>query len=200
MDPAGGLVIGIIVFVLFLGVWAAFATIAIRKKMSKTIALGGGFIGACVAFIAVTYAFLAILGKLPKSESGASADEPALGQSDEELVQEIWATYEDLPGNRDSRGELHFKNVQVHGQLVKKGTVLPQAMNSSVSERLPAYMACYDYIQVMTSSFGGADSKTNLCIYMIRNPVTETSSLMWRGRDYLRDLESSMAEDGFVGT
>jgi hypothetical protein len=135
---------------------------------------------------------------LPNGQPSDAAT-PATGKSDEELVQEIWATYEALPGNRDSRGELHFKSVQVRGQLLRKGTVLPQAMNSSVSERLPAYMACYDYIQVMTSSFGGADSKTNLCIYMIKNPVTETSSLMWRGKDYLGELESSMAEDGFAG-
>jgi hypothetical protein len=135
---------------------------------------------------------------------GAATNRPTAaneGPSDEELTQEIWAAYKNLPGNQDSGlSELHFKDAQVHGQQVRKGTVLPKAMNSSVTERLPAYLACYDFIHVMTSNYGGADSKANLCIYLIKNPVTETNGLMWRGKDNLYELESKMSGDGFVGT
>ena len=135
------------------------------------------------------------------NETSNSSARAATGPSDEELTQEIWAAYKNLPGNQDSgQSELHFREAQVHGQLVRKGTVLPKAMNSSVDERLPAYLACYDFIHIMTSNYGGADSKANLCIYLIKNPVTETNGLMWRGKDNLYELESKMSADGFVGT
>lgn len=106
--------------------------------------------------------------------------------SDDQLLKQIWNAYHNIPGNKDAddRNE--------KGRIVKRGTVPPSAVNSSVDGKLPAYVACYDFI--MVTSFG--DSKAHLCIYYINNPSIGRSSMQWRGN--VHDLEEFMRNDGFV--
>lgn len=133
----------------------------------------------------------------PAAAATATTSPPeAAGPSDEDLLEQIWAAYRNLPGNRGS----DMKDVNVHGDLVKRGTVLPRAMNSSVTERLPAYLACYDFIMVFTGNMGGGDLKSNMCLYYIQNPTVGTEAVMWRGKDNAYELDSQMAKDGFVAT
>ena len=68
-------------------------------------------------------------------------------------------------------------------------------MNSSAEGRLPAYLACYDFVTVMG---GMGDMKSDLCIYYVENPSRGTHGVMWRGKKYAAQLESKMNSDGFT--
>lgn len=103
----------------------------------------------------------------------------------------IWSAYTNYPGNAGQG----VRWAEVKGKIIKQGTVPPSAMNSSAKERLPAYLACYDYVSV-TAGLG--DIKGNMCIYYIENPTRGTDAIMWRGKEYMSQLESSMASDGFT--
>jgi hypothetical protein len=108
-----------------------------------------------------------------------------------ETIKQIWKAYTTHPGN-SGQG---VKWVNVKGEMIRQGTVPPSAVNSSAKGRLPAYLACYDYVSVM-SGFG--DIESDMCLYYIDNPSRGTYAIMWRGKKYMSDLESSMASDGFT--
>lgn len=113
--------------------------------------------------------------------SGSSASDP---------LDEIWNAYTTHPGNAGQG----TKWINVKGKMIKQGTVPPSAVNSSAKGRLPAYLACYDYVSVMS---GLGDSEGSMCIYYINNPTRGTYAIMWRGPQYMSQLESNMASDGF---
>ena len=113
----------------------------------------------------------------------------------DEIIDTIWSTWSNSPNGGYSSS---IKYVNVKGILVKKGTVLPSAMDSSVDGRLPAYLACYDFIQVTNlPGLGGGDDKSNMCIYYISNPTTGMVQFMHRGKKYMSTIEQSMAQDDF---
>jgi hypothetical protein len=133
------------------------------------------------SFIIVIIAITFGISACSKSGSGAA-------KSDDQILKQIWRDYHSIPGNQgaDDRNE--------KGRIVKRGTVPPSAMNSSVQGRLPAYLACYDFL--MVTSFG--DSNADMCIYYISNPSIGRSSMQWRGKEYISQLEQFMRNDGFV--
>ena len=107
------------------------------------------------------------------------------------IVDKIWLGWTLQPGGYASIG---YREVDVVGELIKKGTVSPAVVGSSANGRLPAYLACYDYVVIMR---GLGDEKTNTCVFYIDNPSRETHSMMHRGRQYIGDLENIMAKYGF---
>ena len=111
--------------------------------------------------------------------------------SDSELLNKIWKDFNKFPGN-DVKGESYL---DVKGEILKKGFVPPSALATSAKDPLPAYLACYDFIKVYD---GLGDTKSNICIYYVSNPTRDTYSLMWRGRQYMYQLESAMVNDGFT--
>ena len=106
-------------------------------------------------------------------------------------LDDIWNAYTNYPGN-SSAGT---RWTDVKGKLIKQGTVPPSAVNSSAKKRLPAYLACYDYVMILP---GLGDQESNLCVYYIDNQERGTYSIMWRGKQYISQLESEMASDGFI--
>ena len=111
--------------------------------------------------------------------------------SEKSILDEIWANYMKSSGANDS-GEGYL---ELQGHLLKKGSVPPSALNSSVEGRLPSYLACYDYIFVLP---GLGDSKQSMCVFYISNPKRGTVGVKWKGRQYLGDLEQMMISNGFV--
>ena len=109
----------------------------------------------------------------------------------EQLLTKIWDGYENAPGNKVS----DVRDINPVGEIVKVGTVPPSARNSSADSALPAYLACYDYVTVIS---GAGDLKTDICVYYVENPSRGNYSVLWRGKKYIDQLESSMASDGFV--
>jgi len=107
------------------------------------------------------------------------------------IIDKIWANYMKASGANGS-GEEYLK---LQGHLLKKGSVPPAALNSSAEGRLPAYLACYDYIFVLP---GLGDSKQNMCVFYMSNPTRGTMGVQWRGKQYLGNLEQIMAAHGFV--
>ena len=105
-------------------------------------------------------------------------------------LNEIWNAYTNHPGNAGQG----VRWIDVKGEMIKLGTVSPSAVNSSAKVRLPAYLACYDYVSVMS---GMGDIQGDMCIYYIDNPTRGTYGIMWRGKKYISQLESSMESDGF---
>lgn len=109
----------------------------------------------------------------------------------DKALNDIWNAYTNYPGNA-VRGT---KRINVKGKIIKQGTVPPSAVNSSAKGRLPAYIACYDYVSVIS---GIGDFEGDMCIYYINNPTRGTHAVMWRGKEYMSQLESSMASDGYT--
>lgn len=107
------------------------------------------------------------------------------------VVDKIWDAYIRHPGNADQG----IRWVNVTGKMIKQGTVSPSAVNSSAQGRLPAYLACYDYVLVIS---GVGDTDADLCIYYIDNPTRGTSSIMWRGKKYMDQLGAHMVSDSFM--
>jgi hypothetical protein len=109
---------------------------------------------------------------------------------DDKALDEIWNAYTNHPGNAGQGTSW----INVKGRMIKQGTVPPSAVRSSVKGRLPAYLACYDYVSVQS---GLGDFEEDLCIYYIDNPTRGTYAIMWRGPEYIDRLKSRMASDGF---
>lgn len=109
----------------------------------------------------------------------------------EDDLSRVWSAYINTPGNVEP-GQ---RWAEVKGTMVKEGTVLPSALITSVEGRLPAYLACYDYVSIM---IGVGDTKGHLCIYLVENPTRGTAGIMWRGKDFMNDLEAEMKRDGFI--
>lgn len=117
------------------------------------------------------------------------SQKPAL--TDNQIVEKVWQGYVENPDNARSG----FSWLEVNGQLLKKGTVSPSAINSSAKERLPAYMACYDFVSVMGAL---GEEPGNICIYYVDNLPGNSHSVMSRGKGYTGQLESKMRADGFT--
>lgn len=111
----------------------------------------------------------------------------ALGSS---ALDRVWRAYTTHPGNAG-----RAKWINVRGRMIQTGSVPPSAVNSSASGRLPAYLACYDFVWVLP---GLGDTEADMCLYYIDNPSRGTYALIWRGKEYMRQLESEMSSDGFV--
>jgi hypothetical protein len=118
--------------------------------------------------------------------AGCSSPEEEQRRADNKLLNQIWDDYHNLSGNRG----LDDRNPK--GSIVKRGTVPPSAMNSSIEGRLPAHVACYDFLSVMQ----WGDTKSHICIYHISNPSIGRSQMQWRGN--VDDLEKIMQNDGFA--
>jgi hypothetical protein len=129
-----------------------------------------------------------------KQQASAQPAKPKLSpeeiqrRTDDKALNDIWNAYTNYPGNAGQG----TKWINVKGKIIKQGTVPPSAVNSSAKGRLPAYLACYDYVSVMS---GLGDIEGNMCIYYINNPTRGTYAVMWRGKKYMSQLESSMAGD-----
>lgn len=122
-----------------------------------------------------------------KNNEAAVAEKPAEPGG----LDKVWSAYTNYPGNVDP----DTSYVDVKGKMIERGTVPPSAVNSSAKERLPAYLACYDYVLVIS---GAGDVETDLCIYFIDNPSRGTYAVMWRGKNLMATLKSKMVDDGFV--
>lgn len=109
--------------------------------------------------------------------------------TENEKLDQVWKGYTGYPGNTIPT----LDRKEVKGQMLKEGTVPSSALATSVEGRLPAYLACYDFVMVIE----GVDGKADMCVYYIDNPTRDTYAVMWRGRKYLADLEQKMAGDGF---
>jgi hypothetical protein len=151
-------IMGYAILILWVAVWVGFAIYGFKKKWSGIVSIGGGFFTAC-AVIAIVFTLIGDNKGSTKQQTASSkpsiSPEEVQRRADNQILQQIWSAYHNIPGNRgaDDRNE--------KGRIVKRGTVPPSAMNSSVEGRLPAYVACYDFL--MVTSFG--DSKSHLCIY-----------------------------------
>ena len=108
-----------------------------------------------------------------------------------DLLNHIWNVYVNYPDNV-VEGVRYINPV---GEMIKQGTVPPSAVASSADGRLPAYLACYDHVIVMS---GLGDSKTDVCVYYINNPTRGTYAIMMRGKKYIDRIEAAMASDGFT--
>lgn len=111
--------------------------------------------------------------------------------TDNQIVEKIWQGYVEDPNNARSG----FSWLEVNGQLLKKGTVSSSAITDSAKGRLPAYMACYDFVSVMGTL---SEEPNNVCIYYVDNPQHNSHSLIWRGKGYTGQLEAKMRADGFT--
>ncbi len=112
-------------------------------------------------------------------------------RADNTILKTIWIAWHNIPGNAaDDRNE--------KGRIIKRGTVPSSAMITSVEGRLPAYLACYDYIDVLSIAGMTGDFKANICIYYINNPTMGRSAMQSRGKKYIEKLEEFMRDDGFV--
>jgi zinc-ribbon domain len=117
----------------------------------------------------------------------AAARQASEAAARRQLLDKIWHAFVDRPGNSG-----RWLNVQ--GEIVKTGTVSPKAMATSFEGRLPAYLACYDYVMVVD---GLGDTKSDMCIYLIVNDARGTQAVMWRGKKYMSELESAMRDGDF---
>jgi hypothetical protein len=111
--------------------------------------------------------------------------------SPEQLVDSIWQGFTSYPGN--TTPDISFTNVK--GKLIKSGSVPPSALNTSADKRLPAHLACYDYVMVIA---GVGDTKADMCVYYIDNPTKGSYAVNWKGKEYQGWLESKMQSDGFT--
>lgn len=119
----------------------------------------------------------------------AIADKSYVPIEKDPLLNTIWKGFVRLYDENSSN-----KYYSVSGKVFKKGTVLPKAMRSVVNGRLPAYIACYDFVEY--NSFVGAENKSNICVYFLQNPERGVFTAMWRGK--ISDFSHSMSQDGFV--
>jgi len=138
-----------------------------------------------MALIFIAFA-LSGCGKEGTGQPASTESNPA-----HDLLKDIWNAYTNLPDNAGQG----VRWINVEGKMIKQGTVPPSAVNSSADGRLPAYLACYDYVAVWS---GLGDSKADMCIYYIDNPTRGTYSIMARGKQYIDQLYSRMADDGFT--
>jgi len=142
--------------------------------------LGAGFIVVGIFVIA---------SKMTSPSSEAQGSDSRSG-SQERLVEEIWRGYQKAPGNRGTG----IKEINVRGRLIETGTVPASAMATSAIGRLPAYLACYDYVMVIS---GMGDTEANMCVFYIDNPSRGTYSVAWRGRQHLEQLRGIMRSSEF---
>lgn len=140
-----------------------------------------------VVFISLLLAFAWYFGS---EKNRATASSNKMQERTPSMLKKIWSGYTNYPGNRGR--DVSWMNVR--GKIIKQGTVPSSALNTSVTGRLPAYLACYDYVSVMS---GVGDINQDMCIYYIDNPTRGTYSIMWRGKKYIDQIKSTMASDGF---
>jgi len=148
---------------------------------------------AALIFSCLAGSLLFGCGQGTKSESAvpAKSESAVLAEAESAILGKIWRAFTNHPGNVGSG----IRSIEVKGNLVEKGSVPPSAMNSSAEGRLPAYLACFDYVMVVP---GAGDMKTDLCIYYIENPSRGNHSVMWRGKMYVDQLKSRMDNHGFT--
>lgn len=119
----------------------------------------------------------------------AMADKSYIDIEKDPLLKKIWngfvAAYDEKREN---------KYYDVTGKFFKKGTVEPKAMRSLVKGRLPAYVACYKFVEHV--GYTGSELKSNICVYYLMNPQRDMYAVQWRGN--ISDFSSYMSEDGFV--
>jgi hypothetical protein len=93
--------VAMIVTALLCALWITFAVVAKRKRKSLTIAIGGGFLAACVASVVVAYGYAAITGKLSalsdqnSSQTRAAAAAPAASGAIRQAVTLDYSTDSD---------------------------------------------------------------------------------------------------------
>jgi hypothetical protein len=119
-----------------------------------------------------------------------AASQPQPATTDQEILDQIWRGFEN-DGNKTP--DIHYLDIK--GRILKRGTVPPSVINSSAKGRLPAYLACYDYVQVLD---GAGDLEANICVYYVGNPTRGTNGVMFRGGQHFNQLEEQMSSDGFT--
>lgn len=118
-------------------------------------------------------------------KSVQTAQESQAGISDNDIIKTVWNGFKAY--NRGDESKYYS------AEIIKKGSVPPKAMNSSVEGRLPAYLVCYDMLQI--GPYG--DSRVDMCVYYKENPETNKVNAQWRGKSIVHELESFMSDDGF---
>ena len=147
----------------------------------------------CILFFAAALSACSDKSSNPPA-AGSSGPSAAASQADDATngtLGRIWSAYTTQPDNANHG----VRWVHVTGKLLQSGTVPPSALNSSVTQRLPAYLACYDFTMVID---GMGDTPSNMCIYYIDNPTMGTYGMLTRGKEYLDQLNSAMDGDGFT--
>jgi hypothetical protein len=147
-------------------------------------------VSICVAAGSFLYHTSTVQQALETPADRAAARQAGAAAARQRLLERIWNAYVNMPGNA-GQGE---RELNVTPTSFESGSVSPKAMNTSVQSRLPAYLACYDFISVLD---GLGDSKATLCIYFIANDAIGTHAVMWRGKDNLYEIRTTMAEDDF---
>ena len=109
--------------------------------------------------------------------------------SESSQLDYIWNAHLSKSGD-----ENYAQFTDIKGEMIKKGTVSPSSMNTSAKDRLPAYLACYTYVMILS---GIGDTESDICVYLISNPTRKTELVRYRGKEYMSHLESFMAEDDF---
>lgn len=135
------------------------------------------------------YQRLSAVGSKSESSANPAPEQIRLRKS---VVDQIWNDYQRTGGAGSTNSG--FKDIFVSGELVKIGTINPSAINSSAPTRLPAALACFNYV---TADPWGGDSKAEMCVYHVTNTVTGDKLVQWRGPSMVGQLEAEMASDGF---
>ena len=153
-----------------------------------------GIIAYSVLGIIAIPVLFGVFKAVTASDDRKSTETPALTKvvanptskrgNDTKILNTIWRVYK----------KYNHSDINKGGYIVKRGTVPPRAMNSSVDRRLPAYLACYKAILV--SPYG--DSQVDMCVYYINNPIIKKTAVQWKGKRKINELESFMQDDGFV--
>jgi len=104
------------------------------------------------------------------------------------LEEEIWNAYINTPGNQST------EYYELDGKVIKKGTVPASAVGSISKQRLPAYMAHFNYIE--NFNIGGFHKETDMSMYMYYVKHEE------RGKEYIswgskEKITEQMRSDGF---
>jgi len=143
-----------------------------------------------IPVLIVLYLLSTFVGSSDPSSTSTSTSTPASTSrnepSDADIIKLVWDGY--MAWNKGANEKYYS------AEILKRGTVPPSAMRSSVQFRLPAYLVCYDVL--MVTSFG--DSRLDYCVYYIGNPETRRVLIQARGKVKISELESLMSDDGFT--
>ena len=151
-------VIGWVAFGSFIAAWVGIAVFGSKKGWSKIIAVGGGFIGACVGFIAITAVVMAVAFPfMPKddvagpgaSEHSATSGRIATSDTRERLEAAALAEiYESKysTGKRDGGLCDSVENARLENVVI--GTISRTVFTGDLAKPLPAILAQHDFVCV----------------------------------------------------
>ena len=141
--------VGMIVLALFIAVWVAVATIAIRNKQSMITAIGGGFLASCASLATFAYIYASATGKTSAIGAAAPVQSNAPDSLDTQLrkeaMKQLWTSQYSLAATH-----VDFCDPVEEAQLaeVHIGTISRSDMTGDLPKPLPAIKAKFHFVCV----------------------------------------------------